>query len=127
MSDMYGTTFTKSHGVNPDGNNVWGAVLAGLTKEQVTKGLRVLAESGREFPPSAPVFKQMCLTKSVNEYHQQIIQEERERQSRLPKPTTKEKGIQAMLCHCLHPLLMTLDDSNNAALQDNCCRVLVLK
>ena len=96
MSDMYGTTFTKSHGVNPDGNNVWGAVLAGLTKEQVTKGLRVLAESGREFPPSAPVFKQMCLTKSVNEYHQQIIQEERERQSRLPKPTTKEKGIQAI-------------------------------
>lgn len=40
----------------------WGKRLAGLTNEQISRGLDVLAESGKEWPPSIPEFRGMCLS-----------------------------------------------------------------
>ena len=92
MADMFGALWTNSHGIKPDERNVWAAALSGLDEQQIKKGLGVLTKSGREFPPSAPVFRKMCVDKTREEieakHRQDIIKQEKE----LPKPLNREKG-----------------------------------
>ena len=59
LAAMYGHRWTSSYGIEDSGT--WSAVLAGLTPEQVGRGLRRVADSGEEWPPSAPQFRALCL------------------------------------------------------------------
>lgn len=60
---MFGHTWASQYGTVAAGlaADTWGAVLTGLTAEQLANGLHACAAEGREFPPSAPRFRGMCL------------------------------------------------------------------
>jgi len=66
LADMFGS-FVPQHGSRPDPRNVWAAALAGLTREQIQRGLQNCADSNREHAPSAPVFRHMCMQKTSDE------------------------------------------------------------
>lgn len=58
---LYGHKWTSAYGTKDDGT--WFAVLAGITPEQIGAGLKHCVSAGEEWPPSAPMFRQMCLGK----------------------------------------------------------------
>jgi hypothetical protein len=63
MAALYGNAWTSQYGDDPnnDAARTWASALAGLTGEQLATGLRACVAEGREFPPSAPRFRGMCL------------------------------------------------------------------
>lgn len=63
MLGMYGHAWASQNGTTPSGvtAETWGAALAGLDRLQLAAGLRACVVEGREFPPSAPRFRAMCL------------------------------------------------------------------
>ena len=60
---MFGHTFTSQYGTEPSGvaGDTWAAVLAGLSGEQLARGLREVVKLGSDWPPSAPRFRMLCL------------------------------------------------------------------
>jgi hypothetical protein len=63
MLAMYGHTWASQNGSKSTGitADTWAGVLNGLSAEQLAAGLHACAAEGREFPPSAPRFRAMCL------------------------------------------------------------------
>jgi hypothetical protein len=63
MAALYGNAWTSQYGDDPsnDAARAWALALAGLNGEQLATGLRACVAEGREFPPSAPRFRAMCL------------------------------------------------------------------
>jgi len=61
MADMYGDLWTRACGDSPEDNPTWRAGIGYLSSPQVLEGLRRTEASGREFPPSWPVFKSFCM------------------------------------------------------------------
>lgn len=63
MGALFGHTWASQYGVNPNGvsGDTWAAALAGLTGEQIANGLRETLMLGAEFPPSAPLFRALCI------------------------------------------------------------------
>ncbi|WLD56904.1 hypothetical protein NFC81_09185 [Salinispirillum sp. LH 10-3-1] len=57
---MYGHRWTSSYGTEIDPDKIWQACLRGVTPEQIKRGMNLLAQSGAEWPPSAPQFRAMC-------------------------------------------------------------------
>jgi len=63
MAGMFGTKWTGPYGEWSDDNPtiaIWGAALRGITMDQVTFGLDAISNSGLEWPPAAPKFKEYC-------------------------------------------------------------------
>jgi hypothetical protein len=58
LSGLFGN-FTTMYG-ETDEHGTWKAALSGLTGENFAHGLRACSDSGREFPPNASVFRQLC-------------------------------------------------------------------
>jgi len=44
-----------------DQDRVWQASLKGISENKIKSGLNLLAESGDEWPPSAPEFRKLCI------------------------------------------------------------------
>jgi len=63
MARMFGNTWVSQYGVDPAGGAAddWSAALAGLSPEQIAIGLQATLATGREWPPSAPRFRAMCM------------------------------------------------------------------
>lgn len=61
MSSMYGHKWVSSFGDEVDPDKVWASCLKGISRDQIKFGLNQCATSGREWPPSAPEFRLMCL------------------------------------------------------------------
>ena len=63
MVSLYGGTWVREYGDNPRSGPgaEWSATLHGLTRQQIDSGFDELRKSGREFPPSAPRFRAMCM------------------------------------------------------------------
>lgn len=61
MSSMFGHKWTSSYGDEVDPDRVWASCLKGISKDQIKHGLNQCAVTGREWPPSAPEFRAMCL------------------------------------------------------------------
>jgi len=63
MGSMYGSAWVSQYGPAPDGvsADTWATVLAGISPRQLAHGLREAVALGRDFPPSAPRFRGMCL------------------------------------------------------------------
>lgn len=63
MLAMYGHTWASQYGDHASGvtAETWASALAGVTGPQIAQGLRACVAEGREFPPSAPRFRAMCM------------------------------------------------------------------
>lgn len=63
LARMYGSSFVAQYGEGVD--KIWAAAISKLNRDQVKRGITVLANSGSEFPPSLPRFLEMCKPKSA--------------------------------------------------------------
>lgn len=67
MTQTYGHKWTSSFGDAPTADHAWARILGGLSKEQLSNGLRRMIELGQtdpevaKWPPSAPDFRAMCM------------------------------------------------------------------
>lgn len=59
MAGMFASRWTSQYGES-DAEGVWSRALAGLTGEDVARGVARVADSRAEWPPSAPEFRAMC-------------------------------------------------------------------
>lgn len=84
MSAMFGHRWTSSYGESVDPDRVWSATLAGLSEGQIREGMRAVAQSGLDWPPSAPQFREFCVPARHWE-HARIAAEDR-RYAALPCP-----------------------------------------
>lgn len=60
MSEIYGHRWVSSYGATP--SDTWARGLAGMTGEQLGRGLAACLKSGDEWPPTLPGFCKLCLT-----------------------------------------------------------------
>lgn len=68
MASAYGHKWTSSYGESDDGT--WLAGLRDLTQDQMRDGLERVLTSGREWPPSLPEFRNICLNREEKEKNQ---------------------------------------------------------
>lgn len=63
MGLMFGHAWASQYGDRADGvaGDTWASALAGLNSEQLANGLREVVVLGDKFPPSAPMFRALCL------------------------------------------------------------------
>lgn len=92
MTDMFGELWTKKRGIIPDDGDYWTVTLSGLSEKQLKVGCDLILNSGKEFPPKLPAFKQLCLTRSLDDYLHDIAMEDKARAAALPKPANKKKA-----------------------------------
>lgn len=59
MAGMFAGRWTSQYGES-DAEGVWSRALAGLTGEDVARGVARVAGSGMEWPPAAPEFRSLC-------------------------------------------------------------------
>lgn len=64
LAEMYGTLWTESHGPTPSAT--WRHGLADLADSQIEQGLRETLDSGDQYPPSLPVFRERCKGESMD-------------------------------------------------------------
>lgn len=91
MAKLYESLWTTKNGVKPDPSGFWSEAFADVSEEQITRGFQRLLDSGREYPPSLPMFKAMCLQKTSDDYIKEML-EETNKNFRLPKLADKEVG-----------------------------------
>jgi hypothetical protein len=60
MSEIYGHRWVSSYGAAP--SDTWARGLAGMTREQLARGLAACLKTGYEWPPTLPGFCKLCLT-----------------------------------------------------------------
>lgn len=58
MTMIYGHKWASSYGELDDGT--WAAGLADLELEDIRRGIEAVRDSGKEWPPSLPEFRDMC-------------------------------------------------------------------
>lgn len=95
MGSMFGHKWISSFGAEVDPDKVWQATLRGVTPEQIKQGLAKLSASGNQWPPSAPEFRELCLTGGEHWEHRAMAHRIRETNEMLalPKPPrNKEVG-----------------------------------
>ena len=63
MASGYGHAWTSQHGLAPEGTDgdLWAAMLSGLNREELERGVRAALAEGREWPPNVGRFKALCL------------------------------------------------------------------
>ena len=98
MANMFGHKWVSSYGREPDPDRIWSATLYDLSEPQIRAGLRALADSGAEWPPSAPEFRQLCLNPGGELWETRRIQlADQERAMMLPAPVRhKDVGARAL-------------------------------
>lgn len=86
MASMFGHRWVSSYGAKVDPDRVWQSALRGMTETMVKRGLSHVAQSGLEWPPSAPEFRAMCMDDYGEESHwqqRQVAAADRARLKRL--------------------------------------------
>lgn len=63
MLALFGHTWASQYGTEANGiaGETWAVALAGVTGKQIADGLRVTMTLGKDFPPSAPRFRALCM------------------------------------------------------------------
>ena len=61
MANLFGHKWTSSYGADVDPDGVWRAALKGVSDDKVKEALNLVADSGAEWPPSAPEFRKLCV------------------------------------------------------------------
>ncbi|MCA9367539.1 hypothetical protein KC887_04755 [Candidatus Kaiserbacteria bacterium] len=60
---MFGRLWTDNFGESTDPAGEWAETLANVTDKQIYNAIDVIRDSGRQYPLSAPAFKDVCLKK----------------------------------------------------------------
>lgn len=74
LSKIYGNLFT--HPADSIDMTIWARAIKGLTPKQVERGLDLLIEEGRKFPPTAPEFRSLCRadeSEQKEKLYQQVV------------------------------------------------------
>ena len=58
---LFGVRFTSQFGEKPDMSGEWAKTLKGVSRRQVVEGMERVRMSGRDWPPTAPEFRALCL------------------------------------------------------------------
>lgn len=62
MTEIYGYRWTSNFGESADQDHSWAKILGGLNGQQIANGLNLVSEDkSLDWPPSANVFRGMCL------------------------------------------------------------------
>jgi hypothetical protein len=63
MLALFGHAWSSQYGTAADGiaAETWAVALAGVTGKQIADGLRATMALGKDFPPSAPRFRALCM------------------------------------------------------------------
>lgn len=59
MTEVFGYRWASAYGTT-DQSGTWGKGLAGLTAEDIGRGVRRVIELGMDWPPSLPEFRKLC-------------------------------------------------------------------
>ena len=62
---LFGNRFTSQFDAEVDKSGQWAETLRGVSLEQIAKGLERVRQSGRAWPPTAPEFREICLTEPM--------------------------------------------------------------
>ena len=89
LSEAFGASFVNQYGEQP--NRFWRYALCGLSLDELRRGIEHVRDSGREYPPSAPVFRALCLTelprqramREINDYQPALAMTADERSRRV--------------------------------------------
>lgn len=60
MVELYETKWTSKQGTTPKEGTAWIDLLCVLTEQQIAKGIALLVENGKEWPPTSIEFKNIC-------------------------------------------------------------------
>jgi len=73
MSAIYGHRWVSAYGVHVDESGklsqaaeTWSMGLSGLSREQLAHGFEYLLKNGKEWPPTLPEFREMCVQASTD-------------------------------------------------------------
>jgi hypothetical protein len=76
MAQMYGHRWVSAYGETYDAQGelsetakMWKSGLAGLTPQQIARGLEQCMALGDDWPPSLPKFRALCLEKQAGDPH----------------------------------------------------------
>ena len=69
LSEMYPNQWASSQGSEPC--TTWIKGLEDVSNDQLANGLRALVKSGEQWPPSLPVFRQLCLNEDPGQWERQ--------------------------------------------------------
>lgn len=63
MASAFGNRWVSQYGHAPEGVDLaeWGEVIRGLTPRELSTGMQAIRTSGREWPPTAPEFRALCM------------------------------------------------------------------
>lgn len=63
MTSIFGSRWSSQYGSTPEGVDLieWGEAIKGLTPSALQVGMRAIRTSGREWPPTAPEFRSLCM------------------------------------------------------------------
>ena len=62
MIALFGVRWSSQFGETPDASGQWRQTLSGISRQQVADALGEVRTSGRAWPPTAPEFREMCLS-----------------------------------------------------------------
>jgi len=62
MIALFGVRWSSQFGETPDASGQWRQTLSGISRQQVAAALSDVRTSGRAWPPTAPEFREMCLS-----------------------------------------------------------------
>lgn len=104
LNHIYPGKFSAACGINAVHDNgtltdvaqTWAGGLSGITGKQLAIGLGVAIASGREWPPSLPEFRLMCLPARRDPIHRDYVS--------LPRPPQDPNVIENSLAS-IHALL----------------------
>lgn len=76
MARFFGYRWLNSYGDSDNGT--WLAGLCDVTPDQILRGIDVVRLSGKEWPPTLPEFRKMCVTPPVEppKYYQRLGQKQ---------------------------------------------------
>jgi len=60
MAELYETKWTSKQGTTPKDGTAWIDLLCVLSEQQIAKGIALLVENGKEWPPTPIEFKNIC-------------------------------------------------------------------
>jgi len=86
---FYGYRWLNSYGASDDGT--WLTSLHDLTPEQILNGINAVRLSGKEWPPTLPEFRRMCLPPKLPPYLDGGAAVSENRRLRLAQPIDWDK------------------------------------
>ena len=89
MAEMYGHRWVSQYGGSHGAMDTWQRGLRGLTRDDISAGLRALLTRADTWPPSLPEFIQLCRQPAAEPAHARYVA--------LPKPPVNPERVARVL------------------------------